>query len=116
MDTDLDLGHLQTLETMSLPDLFGPKTVVTRGTYNLTWEAIAAGADLVTTERSQISDEYSDSRNRYLAERAYAHRASLNGAALAEAILQGPPAHLPEAQALVNARPGLDRLAEVLAP
>ncbi len=115
MTPDIDLGPLQVLETMSLPDLFGENTcVVTRGTYNLGWEAMAAGAKLVATTRSAISAEHADSRNQYLASKQYSYCAPLNAKALAKAILQDKPAKLQEATQLVNARQGLSRLTEVI--
>ena len=115
MEADMDLGHLQVLETMELPHHFGPNTsVVTRGTYNLSWEAIAAGATLITTTRSAVLPEFSDSRNAYLEQRGYGYQSEMTGAALAEAILRDRPAHLAEATELVNARPGLARIAQVI--
>jgi hypothetical protein len=115
MEVDVDLGHLKVLETMKLPDHFGPHTtVITRGTYNLTWEAIQAGAKLVATTRSAVLPEFSDSRNRYLESCGYAYQSEMTGAALAEAILHENPINLEEATDLVNARPGLARITKAL--
>ena len=116
MDIDLDLGHLKVLETMKLPNHFGSNTtVITRGTYNLTWEAIQAGAKLVTTTRSAVLPEFSDSRNQYLESKGYAYQSEMNGAALAEAILRDTPHKLAEATSLVNARAGLKRICHLIA-
>ncbi len=115
MDDDIDLKHLETIETMQLPNHFGSNTtVITRGTYNLTWEAIQAGAKLVTTTRSAILPEFSDSRNQYLETRGYAYQSEMEGAALAEAIQREKPIHLNEAYELVNARPGLAQITKAL--
>jgi hypothetical protein len=111
----IDLHPLQPLETMRLPDHFGVNTtVITRGTYNLTWEAIAAGAKLVTCGVRTTSMELADGRNRYLAEQGYAYCANVDGRALADAVLLDPPARLPEGIRLINARPGLARICDVL--
>ena len=115
MEIDIDLGPLEVLETMQLPNHFGPNsTVIARGTYNLCWEAIAAGSKLITTTRSAVLPEFSDSRNAYLDQCGYAYQSDMTGGALAEAILRDKPAHLIEAMELVNARPGLARIAQVL--
>lgn len=110
-----DLGPLIPLETMQLPDHFGPNTrVVTRGTYNLGWETIATGSTLITTERSGTSFEYTNSRNAYLAEKGYAYNAEMNGPALAEIILRDPPPHLAEGKALIDNQLGLKTIASIL--
>lgn len=111
MEVNIDLGPLKLLDTMKLPEHFGPNTtVVTRGTYNLTWEAIAQGAKLVTTRRSTVLLEHAESRNQFLKEQGYAYYTELDGEALAEAILQGMPANLCEAQNLVTKQAGLDTI------
>lgn len=115
MKVDIDLGHLQILETLKLPEHFGANTsVVTRGTYNLSWETIAAGAKLITTTRSGVDVENSDIRNQYLMEKGYAYCSPLDAQALAEAIMDERPPNLDEGKQLVNARPCLARLAEVV--
>ena len=115
MNIDIDLGPLTVLETMGLPNLFGPKTrVVTRGTYNLGWEAIAAGATLITTERSATSFEYADSRNQFLADQGYAYKAAMNGPALAQAIMQSPPANLAEITAILHAGKAHDHIESIV--
>lgn len=115
MDVDQDIGPIKILESLRLPDYFGPNTVVvTRGTYNLSWEAIAAGACLVTTERSAVDEEYAENRNRYLAYREYAHQAPLDGEMIANAILQGPPKNLLAGSQLVRNEKGLKKIADGL--
>lgn len=115
LDVEMDLGHLEVLETLQLPEYFGENTtVVTRGTYNLGWEAIAAGAKLVTSERSAVSSEHARGRNRYLDEMGYAYAAALEPEAIAEAVLRQAPAKVQHAATLVNERVGLAKIAEII--
>ena len=115
MEIDVELGPLKVLETMNLPEHFGPNTtVVTRGTFNLCWETIAAGAKLVTTTRSTVLAEHAESRNAYLEQKGYAYYVELDGAALAEAILRNTPEQIDEGQALILAQPGLARIGQAL--
>lgn len=115
MNVDQSLGPMQILESMRLPDFFGESTVVvTRGAYNLSWEAIAAGARLVTTEFSAVSNEYIESRNRFLASRGYSHETALSGEAIADAILRDPPPNLLAGNQLVRKAEGLKEIADGL--
>ena len=115
MDINIDLGPLKVLETMNLPEHFGPNTtVVTRGTYNLTWEAIAQGAKLVTTERSTLLKEYAESRNEFLEQEGYAYYAKLDGEKLANAILKETPKNLSAGQNLIMEQKGLQTVCAVI--
>ncbi len=115
LEIGMDIGPLKIIETLDLPQHFGANTtVVTRGTYNLGWEAIAAGATLITTNRSGVLAEYAENRNKFLDKKQYAYWTPIDGQAIAEAILRNPPAHLEEATNLVNTQQGLKRIAETL--
>ena len=115
MNTNVDLGHLHVLETMDLPNHFGSNTkVVTRGTYNLGWEAIASGSTLITTERSATTFEYVNNRNQYLSDQGYAYAAEMNGRAIANAVLQERPKHLSEISTALNTSTALENIKVIL--
>ena len=103
-----DIAPLIPLETMELPKYFNAQTaVISRGSYNLTWEAIAAGASLIATDVSTVSREAVASRNTYLAQQGYIHYAQLSGDSIAQAVKAGPPQHTIEASRLTTHSSGM---------
>jgi hypothetical protein len=89
-----ELWPFRVVRSDRLHEMFGPgMCVVTRGGYNATWEAVAAGAPLVVVGEHNIAEDIG-ARGRFLQSEGLARQVPLEAAPLLEACLDrlgGPP-------------------------
>jgi hypothetical protein len=93
---DDSLAPFSVVRPQNLHEMFGPATVVvTRGGYNTCWEAIAAGAGLITVgEHLAHGVEDVGARGRFLAAEGLARHVTTDATAIIEAcmaLIERPP-------------------------
>lgn len=81
-------GRFNLIQTTSLHERFGPNTViVSRGGYNICWEAIAAGSQLALCGSHQAEEDI-DARCSFLEHEGLGRKVRLSARALLEAIVR----------------------------